>query len=147
MVTEYTHILAAVDLVHDNSAVIERAMEIARRYGAQLTLLNVVEYVDWVQSDEMPMGPGDVAMHKELLERAEKRMDEVRGRTTMSGVRTRIESGTAKHEVVRVAEEEKADLIVIGSHGRHGLQLLLGSTANGVLNVAKCDVLAVRIGD
>ena len=39
-----------------------------------------------------------------------------------------------------------ADLIVVGSHGRHGLALLLGSTANGVLHGATCDVLAVRVG-
>ncbi|MEO1899758.1 MAG: universal stress protein, partial [Methylococcales bacterium] len=39
------------------------------------------------------------------------------------------------------------DLIVVGSHGRHGLALLLGSTANGVLHHAVCDVLAVRLSD
>ena len=49
-------------------------------------------------------------------------------------------------EVIKAADKEEADLIVIGSHGRHGLQLLLGSTANGVLHLAKCDVLAVRVG-
>ncbi len=38
-----------------------------------------------------------------------------------------------------------ADLIVLGTHGRHGLGLILGSTANGVLHGASCDVLAVRI--
>jgi universal stress protein A len=38
------------------------------------------------------------------------------------------------------------DLVVVGSHGRHGLSLLLGSTANGVLHGAGCDVLAVRVG-
>jgi universal stress protein A len=61
------------------------------------------------------------------------------------GVKTRIEKGAPKQEIVRVADDEKAELIVIGSHGRHGLQLLLGSTANGVLHLAKCDVLAVRV--
>ncbi|TNF89176.1 MAG: universal stress protein, partial [Gammaproteobacteria bacterium] len=40
-----------------------------------------------------------------------------------------------------------ADVIVVGSHGRHGLALLLGSTANGVLHGATCDVLAVRVGE
>ena len=45
-----------------------------------------------------------------------------------------------------VADEAGADLIVVGSHGRHGLALLLGSTANGVLHGAMCDVLAVRVG-
>jgi universal stress protein A len=50
-------------------------------------------------------------------------------------------------EIVRVAEEESADLIIVGSHGRHGLALLLGSTANNVLHHAPCDVMAVRLPD
>lgn len=53
--------------------------------------------------------------------------------------------GEPKQEIVRIAEQENVDLIVVGSHGRHGLALLLGSTANGVLHYAKCDVLAVRL--
>ena len=44
------------------------------------------------------------------------------------------------------AHQIAADLIVVGSHGRHGIALLLGSTANGVLHGAPCDVLAVRVG-
>ena len=47
---------------------------------------------------------------------------------------------------VSVPDEILADLIVVGSHGRHGLALLLGSTASGVLHGAPCDVLAVRVG-
>ncbi len=54
--------------------------------------------------------------------------------------------GRPGSEIRRQAEENDADLIVIGSHGRHGIQLLLGSTANSVLHGAACDVLAVRIG-
>jgi len=50
-------------------------------------------------------------------------------------------------EIIKIAEENNVDLIIVGSHGRHGLALLLGSTANGVLHHAKCDVLAVRIKD
>jgi universal stress protein A len=49
--------------------------------------------------------------------------------------------------VHRVAEEQQVDLVVTGSHGRHGLALILGSTANAILHGAKCDVLAVRITD
>jgi len=58
-----------------------------------------------------------------------------------------LEIGSPKLEIVRIAEENNVDLIVMGSHGRHGLALLLGSTANGVLHYAKCDVLAVRLKD
>jgi universal stress protein A len=58
-----------------------------------------------------------------------------------------LEMGSPKIEIIRVAKENKVDLIVVGSHGRHGLALILGSTANGVLHHANCDVLAVRLRD
>ena len=54
--------------------------------------------------------------------------------------------GRPEAEIHRVAEEQNVDVIVVGSHGRHGLALLLGSTANGVLHGATTDVLAVRVG-
>lgn len=61
-------------------------------------------------------------------------------------VSTRI--GRPSTEIRAHAERVDADLIVIGSHGRHGVSgLLLGSTANGVLHGAPCDVLTVRIGE
>ena len=54
--------------------------------------------------------------------------------------------GRPETEIHALAEQIGADLIVVGSHGRTGLALLLGSTANGVLHGATCDVLAVRVG-
>jgi len=54
-------------------------------------------------------------------------------------------NGRATTKTLRCAKDNDVDLIVTGSHGRHSLQLLLGSTANGILHGAKCDVLAVRI--
>ena len=53
--------------------------------------------------------------------------------------------GSAKEEICALAEQENVDLIMVGSHGRHGLALLFGSTANNVLHHAPCDVLAVRL--
>ena len=53
--------------------------------------------------------------------------------------------GQPRQEIHRLATEHECDLIVVGSHGRHGLALLLGSTANDVLHGAPCDVLAVRL--
>ena len=55
--------------------------------------------------------------------------------------------GVPKQEIVQIAVQENIDLIVVGSHGRHGLALLLGSTANSILHYAKCDVMAVRLKD
>jgi universal stress protein A len=56
-----------------------------------------------------------------------------------------VAQGSTKNEITRLALELQADLIVMGSHGRHGLALLLGSTANAVLHAAPCDVLAIRV--
>ena len=58
-----------------------------------------------------------------------------------------IVMGRPEVEIHAKAEELRADLIVVGSHGRYGLALLMGSTANGVLHGATCDVLAVRVGN
>jgi universal stress protein A len=55
--------------------------------------------------------------------------------------------GVPGQEIVRIAEQEHIDLIVVGSHGRHGLALLLGSTANNVLHHAGRDVMAVHLED
>jgi universal stress protein A len=56
-----------------------------------------------------------------------------------------VEIGPTKTKILKTAEEVGADLIICGSHGRHGLSLLLGSTANAILHGAKCDVLTVRL--
>jgi universal stress protein A len=55
--------------------------------------------------------------------------------------------GQPATEMRRLARERDIDLIVVGSHGRHGLALIFGSTSNSVLHGAPCDVLAVRITD
>lgn len=56
-------------------------------------------------------------------------------------------AGAAKHEIVEFARRDGVDLIVIGSHGLHGPAVLLGSTTDGVLHRAPCDVLLVRVRD
>jgi universal stress protein A len=147
MATDYTHVLAAIDFAHESVAVIGRAGEIARRYQARLTLLNVVEDSALYYQLDDPLVFDQALLNKELVAQAEQQMAEARATIDSVEAASRVEIGIPKHEIVRVADELNADLIVIGSHGRHGLQMLLGSTANGVLHQARCDVLAVRIAD
>jgi universal stress protein A len=89
--------------------------------------------------------PFDVDFTESLLEEAKNRLAEAAEKLGVPADRQWLEMGSPKLEVVRVADENQVDLIIIGSHGRHGLGLLLGSTANGVLHHAHCDVLAVRL--
>ena len=141
---DYRHILLAVDFSDDAKQVIDKALDMARRNGATLSLIHVVEYTSSMYAGDIPL-PEDLDLDHRLAEQAEQRLNQLAGELGVPEAERRVEIGVPKREIVRVAEEIGADLIVIGSHGRHGLQLLLGSTANGVLHQAPCDVLAVRI--
>ena len=68
-----------------------------------------------------------------------------RWRTGLANANVRVEAGNTKAEILRVAEEESADLIVLGSRERHGLAILVNFTEDTVLHAAHCDVLAVRL--
>ena len=141
----YTHVLVAVDFSSENRPIVQRATEIAARNDAKLTLLHVVEYAAVAYSGDLIL-PDAVSVDQELMKQAEQQLEALQGTLDLPNVTTAVEVGSPKHEIVRVAQEQDVDLIVLGSHGRHGLQLLLGSTANGVLHQADCEVLAVRVG-
>ncbi len=77
---------------------------------------------------------------------ARKTLDEMAHRLgTEDAEQWVVSAPSTKEGILDAAREHGVDLIVVGSHGRHGLALLLGSTANAVLHGAPCDVLAVRL--
>ncbi len=82
---------------------------------------------------------------EELLEFVRSKLEEIGQQHIIPPERQFLEAGQTARQLHEIANREAVDLIVIGSHGRHGVQLLLGSTANAVLHGASCDVLAVRI--
>ncbi|MGD2073494.1 MAG: universal stress protein [Gammaproteobacteria bacterium] len=142
----YAHVLAAVDFSAAAQAVARRALELSRLYNARLSLIHVVEFVPLDLSNEMvvPQGP---EIDQELLQLAERRLSELAADLGVGDNFCQVRHGNTRREILRAAEQEAVDLIVIGSHGREGIQLLLGSTANAVLHGAPCDVLAVRVTD
>jgi universal stress protein A len=141
----YRHILLAVDFAPETESVISRAQQLRDQCAARLSLLHVVEYLPMAYSGDLVM-PEDFDLERELVEVAKRQMDLLGSRLGVpSGGDRRIESGGTGRTILRIAEEIEVDLIVLGSHGRHGLAVLLGSTARTVLNGAACDVLAVRI--
>jgi len=141
----YQHILVAVDFTDSVSEVIERAQQMAEKDKAKLTLIHVVEPapVDFLDQTMLV----DVNLDELLLKTAKQQMQTLAERFSVSDTNTLIEIGSVKSEIFKLIESQSVDLIVVGSHGRHGLGLLLGSTANAVLHGAACDVLAVRVND
>jgi universal stress protein A len=138
----YRHILLVVDLSEDSLAIGRKGTALAQALGAQLELLHVVEFVP-----VEPMGETllpSVQMEDELIERCEQRLKALAAELGLERTVCRVESGNVKSEIVRVARERKADLIILGSRERHGLSILVNLTEDTVLHAAPCDVLAMR---
>lgn len=142
--TIYRRILAVVDLTEDTQEVARRAVAIAQSCGAnELEFLHVVEYVP-VEPLSDSLLPS-VQIESELIERARRKLDELATSLGIAAAPRHVEAGNVKAEIVRVARERRADLIVLGSRERHGLSILVNLTEDTVLHAAPCDVLAVRL--
>lgn len=140
----YSHLLVAVDLIDECRGVADHAMSLAKALDAKLTLLHVVEPLAMAYGGDVPM---DLSMlQQQQFDQARERMQAFAGDYDLPEDRLQIAFGHPRQEIHRVSTEQNCDLIVVGSHGRHGLALLLGSTANDVLHGAPCDVIAVRLG-
>ena len=140
----YSHVLIAVDLSDDSDAVVHRGLEMARRFNARVTVLHVVEFIPVDPAGEALLPP-PIDLENELVQSARRRLEDLCGSLNIKDLPHRVVTGVIKTELLRTVTEEHIDLIVLGSHERHGLALLLGSTEKSILHRASCDVLAVRL--
>ncbi len=136
----YQKVLIAIDTYGEYETVIQRAREVTGA-DSELSLIYVHEpfyYGDMLYA-------GSVEIEQQTNARAKTVLAEIAQPLGIPEDRQYIETGRPASEIHAKAEAISADLIVMGTHGRHGLQLMLGSTANAVLHGVKCDVLAVRV--
>ena len=143
----YQHILIAADFSDHSTQVLDRAQELANRYHAKLSICHIIEDFPITDFAYEPMISVDLDMHNLMLESGQKQIANIAIDLAIPPENQWVEFGSPGHDIVRLAQENNVDLIVLGSHGRHGIKLLLGSTANSVLHHAQCDVLAVRLSD
>ena len=143
----YKHILVAVDFSATSARVAEKAMEIARQNDARFSLLHVVDYLPPLGfADDFMPSPALLVDENELMKHGKSSLELFAKKENIPvNVPRHVMLGAPKQEIVDFASRQGVDLIVLGSHGRHGIGRLLGSTASSVLNHAACDVLAVRI--
>ena len=140
----YRKVLVALDLAGEIDRVLERARSVVAP-GAELALVHVLEPIYLYSGFEPGIGVFPDNFEAELLERASRSLKEKADRVGIPANLRFVERGHAATQIIELAKERACDLIVVGSHGRHGWRLLLGSTANAVLHGAPCDVLAVRV--
>ena len=142
----YSHILLAVDFTPVTDTVTQQALELCQAFKARLSLVHVVEFTQMDMSNDLVL-PQELELDQELMKQSKQRLEELAVRLGLDRSRCIVRQGSTRREILHLAEELNIDLIVIGCHGRQGIQRLLGSTANAVLHGAPCDVLAVRIKD
>ena len=140
---EYTTILVALDLSEEAAKLAEKALRLAVLTGAQLHIVHVIEPLNFAYGGDIPIDFSSI--QEEIQQQAETQLHAQCKKLNVPLERLHIALGRPENEIHALADRLHADLIVVGSHGRHGLALLLGSTANGILHGAKCDVLAVRV--
>lgn len=143
---KYNHILLAVELDPKSDArILTKARELKAHYQASVTLLHVVEHLsNYGAAYGVSAG---IDIEEILVNEAKVSIRKVGEQLDVPEAYQIVKVGPASQTIIDEAAERKVDLIVVGSHGRHGVSLLLGSTANGVLHGAHCDVLAVRLKD
>jgi len=142
---KYTHILAAIDFSQESKIVIDRAAALRDACGARLSVIHVIEPLSFAYGGDIPMDFSGI--QEEIHKQAQLQIGAICTPLNVDEQDRHLVVGRPVSEIHRIAEESGVDLIVIGSHGRHGLALLMGSTANGVLHGCCCDVLAVRVAE
>jgi nucleotide-binding universal stress UspA family protein len=139
-------ILSPIDFSDSSIQALEVAQDLAKRYGSELLLMYVVPVI--------PKLPEDVSIFSEesyeqqLIKNAKTRLDQLTDKVKQAGVRARNTVGLANDtgmEIIRTAEGEKVDLIVIATHGMTGWRrIAFGSVTEKVVRTAECSVLVLR---
>ena len=136
----FSHIVVAVDGSRHSSKTIPVGIDLAQKYGSAVTVLHVREHERYEGAD-VDLGPDQSP--EQLVEEATQAFRDVSIDTT-SEIR-RVRPGHTAQQIVDVAKEAGADLIVIGSRGMtEWKSLLLGGVATKVTHHAECSVLLVR---
>jgi universal stress protein A len=142
----FTRIVVPVDFSEHSLKAFQTALNFGQQFGAELILVHIVEQIvypgDWMYP---PIAMSDFASGKR-----EEIAKQLKALTAGTGVSAReiVRLGRAWQEVVEIAKETKADLVVLATHGYTGLRhVLLGSVAEKIVRHAPCQVLTVRADD
>ncbi len=139
----YKKMLVAIDLTEEAPQVLNKAKAMCDAQGAELLLVHVVEPVGYAYGGDIPMDLSE--LQDQLDKAAREQLGKYGDEYGIAAANQVVTVGRPESEIHRLAKEHNVDRVIVGSHGRKGFQLLLGSTANGVLHGTECDVLAIRI--
>jgi universal stress protein A len=139
----YRRILVAIDCSDESAQVLSRAAGVLSGNDGELHLIHVIEPLALAYGADVPMDVTD--LQSGLMQQARETADTYASRYQIPADNVHVELGSIEKTILDQADKLNADLIVVGSHTRSGLALLLGSTARGLVPGAHCDVLAVKV--
>jgi nucleotide-binding universal stress UspA family protein len=142
----FSKILVPVDFSEYTDEILEYAEEIAKKFGSSLHLIHVIPTMDYFTPYESFISAENVeAAQKAIEAEVGKQLEETAGHLAGIAVTRAVRTGAAFVEITEYAESEGMDLIVMGTHGRGGIEhLLIGSVAGRVIRRAPCPVLTIR---
>lgn len=142
----YQRVMVPTDFSADSLRALREALGVATRCKAELLIVHVLESAAHPTHSALKStvhGQVDARLREEI----DRELATLSARAVAADIhpRTIVAEGIPADAIVRLAQEEGVDLIVISTHGRSGLsRLLLGSTAEKVVRQAPCSVLVVR---
>lgn len=139
----YENILVAIDLHPTCDEIILKRVHALAKDGATLSVIHAVEHINAYGVAQAY--PAVIDLEGEMLEEARKQLAALSKKFTIPVNHQYVEVGSPKVVILDKMKQLKIDLIVIGSHGRHGIGVLFGSTASAVIHHLSCDALVVKI--
>ena len=133
-------ILIPTDFSESSDRALEIGASLARVHGGMVLLIHVVE------QHHPPNVPAPYVLPAESVRVARRTLAKI----DLTGITCQriLSKGAPVSEILKVADEESVDLIVMSTHGRRGLtRLLMGSVAEGIVRKASCPVLTIKTGD
>ncbi|MFK7912441.1 MAG: universal stress protein [Pseudomonadales bacterium] len=143
----YHRMLVAIDLTDEAPQVLAKAAELAKSHGASASVVTVIRPINYAYAglDAGFIAKEMVGFQEQAEASAREKLAVLAADAGLDPAAIDVVFGVPSDTIREQAATANADLIVVGTHGRHGLGRLLGSTANGVLHGTPCDVLAVRV--
>lgn len=139
----YKAILIAIDLDKESTVIVDRGLTLSNNQPGNLHLAHVCEHP--ISGYGEQMGKNHCCTEVQIRQKVFPQLKALCDQFSIPNDNLHITFGRPAESIHELVEKIDADLIISGNHGKHGLQLLLGSTANSIIHGAKCDVLTVHV--
>lgn len=139
----YSHLLVAIELNDGGELVLRRARDLAKFFGARLSVVHAVEYLPLDAGESLIAAPVDLT--EQMQQQAQDQLHSLCQRIGLPAEAAIVSPGGVVAEILRLSGDLKADLIVIGHQQRRGLSALFSHTDESIVHRAPCDVMVLKI--